>query len=62
MTSNRKTVEGVPITRTPAQAVSEFRDRRRRDRREARDLEILNRAAEALNREVEDTLAYQVKP
>ncbi len=31
-----------------------------RESREARDLEILNRHADALNREVQDFLAFQV--
>jgi hypothetical protein len=33
--------------------------RRARAAREARDLEILNGAAEALNREMDDVLSYQ---
>ena len=40
----------------------EYLDRRRRERRDRRDLEILNRNAEALNREVEDVLGYQAEP
>jgi len=43
------------------QAVLEFIERRRADR-DARDLEILNRSADALNEEVEDILGYQVEP
>lgn len=39
-------------------AILEFIERRHRAARDARDLEILNRSAEALNREVEDILAY----
>jgi metal-responsive CopG/Arc/MetJ family transcriptional regulator len=47
-------------SRTIEQAVIEFVERRRRELRETRDLEILNRSADALNREIEDVLAYQV--
>ncbi len=42
-------------------AVLEFIERRRRADRDARDLEILNRSADALNDEVEDILGYQVE-
>lgn len=41
------------------QAVLEFLERRGRERRESRDREILDAAADELNREVEDVLAYQ---
>jgi metal-responsive CopG/Arc/MetJ family transcriptional regulator len=40
-------------------AAREFLARRARAAREARDLEILNHAADALNREMEDVLAFQ---
>ncbi len=40
-------------------AAREFLARRARAARESRDLEILNRSADALNREMEDVLAYQ---
>jgi metal-responsive CopG/Arc/MetJ family transcriptional regulator len=43
------------------QAVMEFVQRRHRQLREQKDLEILNRCAEQLNREVEDILAFQVE-
>lgn len=43
-------------------AVLEYAERKRRQKREARDLEILNRSAEELNHEVEDVLAYQAVP
>jgi metal-responsive CopG/Arc/MetJ family transcriptional regulator len=33
-----------------------------RDRRNARDLEIINRQADRLNQEAEDVLTYQVLP
>ena len=48
-------------SRVIEQAVLEFIERRRRADRDARDLEILNRSADALNQEVEDILAYQVE-
>jgi metal-responsive CopG/Arc/MetJ family transcriptional regulator len=40
-------------------AAREFLARRARSAREARDLAILNEAAEPLNREMDDVLAYQ---
>jgi len=40
-------------------ASREFLARRARAAREARDLAILNESADALNREMEDVLAYQ---
>jgi metal-responsive CopG/Arc/MetJ family transcriptional regulator len=40
-------------------AAREFLARRARTAREARDLQILNSAADALNREMEDVLAFQ---
>ncbi len=49
-----------PRSRVVEQAVLEFVERRRRQRREARDLELLNRSAGRLNRETEDVLAFQV--
>jgi predicted transcriptional regulator len=49
-------------SRVIEQAVLEFVERRRRQSREERDLKILNRAAERLNREIEDVLAFQVEP
>lgn len=50
---------GANRSRVIEQAVVEYLDRRRRERRDARDLEILNRNATELNREVEDVLSYQ---
>jgi metal-responsive CopG/Arc/MetJ family transcriptional regulator len=44
------------------EAVLEYLVRRNRERRDARDLEILNRNAERMNREMEDVLAYQAEP
>ncbi len=41
------------------EAVVDFLARRKRAQREARDLAILNRHAESLNREVRDVLTYQ---
>jgi metal-responsive CopG/Arc/MetJ family transcriptional regulator len=40
-------------------AAREFLARRARAAREARDLAIINDSADALNREMEDVLAYQ---
>jgi len=40
-------------------AAREFLARRSRAAREARDFEILNEAADALNQEMDDVLAYQ---
>ena len=40
-------------------AAREYLSRRDRATREARDLAILNEAADELNREMEDVLAYQ---
>jgi metal-responsive CopG/Arc/MetJ family transcriptional regulator len=42
-------------------AAREFLARRARTAREARDLEILNAAADALNQEMDDVLAYQAE-
>jgi metal-responsive CopG/Arc/MetJ family transcriptional regulator len=42
-------------------AAREFLARRSRAAREARDLEILNEAADALNREMDDVLAFQAE-
>ena len=48
------------LTKTrPNNAVRNFLARRARAAREARDLAILNEWADALNREMEDVLAYQ---
>jgi len=43
------------------QALVEFLERRRRAQREARDLAILEAAADELNREIEDVLDYQAE-
>jgi metal-responsive CopG/Arc/MetJ family transcriptional regulator len=50
---------GANRSRVIEEAVVEYLDRRRRERRDARDLEIIDRNATALNREVEDVLSYQ---
>lgn len=42
-------------------ALREFLANRRRRRRNARDLEILNERAETLNKEAEDVLDYQAE-
>jgi len=49
-------------SRVIERATLEFLARWRRERREARDLEILDRCADELNLEVEDVLAYQAEP
>jgi metal-responsive CopG/Arc/MetJ family transcriptional regulator len=43
-------------------ALRAFLDQTRRQERDARDLDILNRRAEQLNREAADVLTYQVIP
>lgn len=43
-------------------AVRAFIDRERREEQNARDIAILNRRAERLNREAADVLGYQVIP
>jgi predicted transcriptional regulator len=52
----------VPRSRIVEQAVLEYVERHRRQVREARDLKILNRAAQRLNREIEDVLEFQTEP
>lgn len=49
-------------SRVIEQAVMEFIERHRRRVRDNKDLEILNRSADDLNREVEDILTYQAEP
>lgn len=49
-------------SRVIEQAVVEFVASHRRRQRDAKDLAILNRSAERLNRETEDVLGYQVEP
>ncbi|MBI1735773.1 MAG: ribbon-helix-helix protein, CopG family [Candidatus Rokubacteria bacterium] len=44
------------------EALRTFLAQARREERSARDIEILNRRADALNREALDVLAYQVIP
>ena len=43
-------------------ATREYINRRMREARELRDLELINKNAGALNTEAEDALSYQVKP
>jgi metal-responsive CopG/Arc/MetJ family transcriptional regulator len=52
---------GMARSRVIEQAVLEFVERRRRQLREQKDLEVLNRSAERLNREIEDVLTFQVE-
>ncbi len=49
-------------SRVIEQAVVEFIERHRRQRREARDLKIINRSATELNQEIDDILLYQSEP
>ena len=49
-------------SRVIEQAVLEYIERHRRRTRDARDLEILNRSADELNRELEEILDYQLEP
>jgi len=52
-----------PDARTSAvveAALREYLAKRRKAARDARDLDIINRNAERLNREAEDALTYQV--
>ncbi len=57
-------IAGPPGNRSRVieRALVEFVEKRRRQAREARDLELLNRTADELNLEVEDVLSYQVEP
>lgn len=54
--------KGASRSQVIERAVLEFVARRRRQLRDAKDLELLNRSAKRLNREIEDVLAYQVEP
>ncbi len=49
-------------SRVIERALVEFIESRRCEARDARDLEIIDRYADELNREAEDVLAYQVEP
>lgn len=49
-------------SRVIEEAVVDYLERRRRKARDRREVEILGRHAESLNREVEDVLAYQAEP
>lgn len=53
---------GSNRSRLIEEAVRDFLARRARAKREALELERLNRAAPALNREMDDVLAYQAEP
>jgi len=52
-------VTGANRSRLIEEAVREYLGRRARAARDARDLEILNRSATGLNREVQDVLECQ---
>jgi metal-responsive CopG/Arc/MetJ family transcriptional regulator len=56
---DRATSRNRSRSRVIEDAAREFLTRRARASREARDLEILNDAADALNREMDDVLTYQ---
>lgn len=53
---------GANRSRVIEEAVNEYLERRRREARDRREIEILNRHADRLNREAEDVLAYQAEP
>jgi len=57
---DRMTGEGSNRSQMIERAVAEFIERQRRQIRETRDLGILNRSAEELNKEIDDVLSYQV--
>jgi len=57
---DRITDEGSNRSQMIERAVADFIARRRRQLRDVRDLEILNRSAEEFNEEVDDILTYQV--
>jgi metal-responsive CopG/Arc/MetJ family transcriptional regulator len=56
---DRTTTRTRSRSRVIEDAAREFLARRARAARESRDLAILNESADALNREMEDVLAYQ---
>jgi metal-responsive CopG/Arc/MetJ family transcriptional regulator len=56
---DKATTPTLSRSRLIEDAAREFLARRARSAREARDLAILNEAADALNREMDDVLAYQ---
>jgi len=58
---DRATSRNRTRSRVMKVAAREFLARRARAAREARDLEILNDAADALNREMDDVLTYQAE-
>jgi len=57
---DRITDEGSNRSQMIERAVADFIARQRRQLRDVRDLEILNRSAEEFNEEVDDILTYQV--
>jgi metal-responsive CopG/Arc/MetJ family transcriptional regulator len=57
---DRVVTRGRSRSRIIEEATVEYLARRARAAREARDLVILNREAESLNREMEDVLTFQV--
>ena len=67
VTIDERVLKGIDKVTTPTRsrsrviedAAREFLARRARAARESRDREILDASADALNREMEDVLAYQ---
>lgn len=58
-TIDKATSRSRSRSRVIEDAARDFLARRARSAREARDLAILNEAADGLNREMEDVLSYQ---
>lgn len=54
--------EGSNRSAVIEQAVHEYLERRNRELRDRRELAILDAAADELNREADDVLAYQAEP
>ncbi len=49
-------------SRVIEEAVRDYLSRRMREERDRRDIEVINRAADDLNREVDEALAFQREP
>ncbi len=59
---DRLALDGSSRSSLIEQAVREYVLRRRREERDARDLALLDEAADELNRETSDVLGYQALP
>lgn len=59
---DQMTGPGMNRSRFIEEAVLTHLERQRREQRDRRDLEIINRNAERLNQEAEDVLPYQAEP